>query len=408
MKHIKSKYYTALMLFASMAISCENDLAISQGSIGTEFFSPGDDVSRIYLAPGGSTNSSGAYMDLRSGSLYTSGQMTDYYHDVDLAYIYGSVSGNNLLTMDAQNVSFSDVGEEMEHAFPYKNKGELYRYTGATDADVQWFRSLSTAVDVQRGYDSLLNVLVNRGGAEAQPAKRLANLQRGNIVLFHGINRNIRSIIYIEDVAVAANGTMRILVKSDMGEQVYFQKPDLPIKSLMNRADTLVLQVGMPNADENYIDLLRRKVYKVEDLENDDVSQITLMHSYNGSRSLFFTMTSSFMGSEYRSDLWNWVNTLPARRNIHLYRLDNRDTYLPGRTFEDVRNNNVALKAYGESFESLNSWTTRFSGTSVEPGLVFRIRDVDNDMWGVMKVLSVDNSTGICRVALKYYYNEGL
>jgi len=350
-------------------------------------------------------------MDIRSVSLYITGQMADYYQDVDLAYTYAPASGNNLLTMDAKNISFTDVGEEVEYMFPYQNKGELYRYTGATDADVRWFQSLSTAADVQRGYDSLLNVLTNRGGAEAQPVKRLANLQRRDIVLFRGINRKIKSIIYIEDVATAANGTMNMLIKSDMGEQIYFQKPDLPLANLTLKADTLVLEVSTPRADENYIDLLGRKVYKDVDLENDDVSQISLLHTWNGSITVFYTLTSAWIAdSGYKPELWNWLQTLPNRRTIYLYRLDDKAAYVPGYTFEDVRNNNETLKQYGNDYiGNINSFASRIPGTTGQTaaaGMVYRIRDVGNDMWGLIKILSVDNATGTCRVALKYYHSE--
>src|SRR5690606_30673337 len=207
----------------------------------------------------------------------------------------------------------------------------------------EWFLSLSSTADVQRGYDSLLHVLEERGGTSAQPAQRVAHLRRGDIVLFHGFNRKVKSLIYIEHVATAANGTMDMLIKSDVGEQVYFQQPDLPLKNPASWADTLVLEVNAPLTDENYIDLLRRKVYKVEDLENDDVSQITLLHTFDGISSNFYTLASSHIGSTYRPELWNWISTLPGRNVMHLYRIDNHAKYLPGYTFEDVRNNNDAL-----------------------------------------------------------------
>src|SRR5690606_5044346 len=148
MKHIKIKYYAVFAFLALLTVSCEKELAISEGSIVTEFFKSGDDISRIYLKPGGSDNSTGGYMDLRSGIIYTFEQMEDHYHEVDLAYTYGSTSGNNLLAMDAKNVSFSKVGEEVEHVFPYKNKGELYLYSNASSEDVSWFQALSTTADV--------------------------------------------------------------------------------------------------------------------------------------------------------------------------------------------------------------------------------------------------------------------
>ncbi len=406
MKFIKIKYYAVLASLALLTVSCEKELAISEDSIVTEFFKSGDDISRIYLKPGGSGNSTGGYVDLRSGIIYRFEQMEEHYHEVDLAYAYSAVSGNNLFTMDAKNVSFSQVGEEVEHVFPYKNKGELYLYTNVTSEDVSWLQSLSTTADVRRGYDSLLNVLALRESSEVQPVKRLSNLRQGDIVLFHGISRKVKSIIYIENVATSANGTMNMLVKSDMGEQIYFQKPDLPLKNPALWADTLVLEVNAPNKDENYIDLFRRKVYKVEDLENDDVSQITLVHVYDGLSSNFYTMTSSFIGSIYRPELWNWINTLPGRNEMHLYRIDNHVNYLPGYTFENIRNNNEALKEYGDYIGG-TGWTSRFTGSStVAPGLVFRIRDKNDETKGVLKVLEVDNNTGTCKVALKYVHNE--
>ncbi len=405
MKHIKIKYYAVFAFLALLTVSCEKELAISEGSIVTEFFKSGDDISRIYLKPGGSDNSTGGYMDLRSGIIYTFEQMEDHYHEVDLAYTYGSTSGNNLLAMDAKNVSFSKVGEEVEHVFPYKNKGELYLYSNASSEDVSWFQALSTTADVQRGYDSLLNILTIREGNEVQPVKRLGNLKKGDIVLFHGINRKIKSLIYIENIATSANGTMNMLVKSDMGEQIYFQKPDLPLKNPALKADTLVLEVSAPNTDENYIDLFRRKVYKAEDLENDDVSQITLLHVFDGITSNFYTMTSSYIGSTYRPELWNWINTLPGRNAMHLYRIDNHAKYLPGYTFEDIRNNNEALQAYGDYIGG-TGWNSRYTGSSIVPGFVMRIRNATDETQGFLKVLEVDNNTGMCKVALKYAHDE--
>src|SRR5690606_34066536 len=269
----------------------------------------------------------------------------------------------------------------------------------------EWFLSLSSTADVQRGYDSLLHVLEERDGTSPQPAQRVAHLRRGDIVLFHGINRKVKSLIYIEHVATAANGTMGMLVKSDMTEQVYFQQPDLPLKNPASWADTLILEVKAPLTGENYMDLLRREVYKAEELENDDVSQITLLHVFDGVTSNFYTMTSSYIGSTYRPELWNWISTLPGRKEMHLYRIDNHIKYLPGYTFEDIRNNNEALRAYGDYIGG-TAWNSRYTGSSIAPGFVMRIRNAADETQGFLKVLEVDNNIGTCKVVLKYVHDE--
>lgn len=410
------KYYTALLLFSTLSVSCEKELATSQATIESEFFSSDGNISRMYLSPGAEDNSAGGYIDIATGTLYTSGNIADYYHEIDLAYMYNASTGNNLLAMDAQNISSTPLGEEIEHLFPYKNKGILHRFTGVTEADKNWFQSLSSSADIQRGYDSLLNVLTLRGGNEAQGKKRLANLQRGEMVLFQSVNRNIKSMIYIDALATSTTGQMSMIVKSDAGEQLHFQKPELPLNNLLLRADTLVLRSSAANTDENYIDLLRRKVYKYVDLENDDLSQITLVHTYGlhtGTATpitMFYNLTSSAHLPKYSAPLWDWMNGVPNRRNIRFYRSDNQVSYVPGYTFEDVRNNNHALKEYGEfMFSRVAPWTSRIPGSdniTATAGMVFLIEDRDLEMWGVMKVLSVDNANGMCTVAYKYYENE--
>ncbi|ERJ58640.1 hypothetical protein [Sphingobacterium paucimobilis] len=404
MKLLDYKYYIWGILLVCTIISCERNIAVSTDDIDTDFFKD-DAISRVFLKPGGRESSAGGYMDIRGGSLFDFSEMEKYYHDVDLAYTYGVETGNNLLTMDAKDVSFAEIGEEIEHAYPYKNKGELILFSEVTKEDKAWFDQLASVQDIRRGYDSVMGVLSSKYGAAVQPVKRLTNLKKGDIVLYNAINRKFKSIIYIEDVAGAANGSMVMSIKSDMTEQRYLQKPDIPLHKLSGWGDTLVFKVNTPLGDENYVDLLNRKVSKAEDLEGEDVSQITLLHVYDGISSGFYTMTSSYIGSSYRPELWNWINTLPNRNEMHWNRIDNHVKYLPGKTFEDLRNNNESLRSYG-AYIGDNSWTSRFTGSTLVPGFVMWIKDKSNQTMGFLKVLEVDNNIGTCKVVLKYVHKE--
>lgn len=408
----RNLFPSIFILFLLLFIACEKEKAISDETVDSEYLMVDGDIVKVHVSVGAELSNTGSFIDLASGAVYESQNIDQNYFNVDLAYIYGDKTGNNLVVPNAKGISFSQVGGLVEHGFPYKNEGELYILRDATTDDVDWFNSLNKSTQITQGFDSLKNVIETNMNPTEESTKRVTNIQRGDIILYHSLSRDFKSILLIESIGNSLSSRMTMQVKSDCTDEIYFEDPGLDFKNITSFADTLSLSINSPKTNENYIDFLNGVVYKDRDFVNDDLSDVYLIHTYDGDAQVFYTPTSPWIAnSGYRVDLEQWLSGLSNLRTIHLLQINNRNSYVEGMRFEDVKNYNAAIKSYGTSIWNTSDWASRAPGStgqSLTANMVVRVRDVDNDLWGIIKVLSVDNDKGNCTIAYKFYKNEEL
>lgn len=399
----------ALFLMAFAFSACQKERGISNETTGNQFLSSDGNIAKLYINAGAQQSNFGGFIDTYNGSIYLSKEVNNNFNNIDLYYRYTANGGNELYTTDATECAYNRDLELMNYAWPYHNSGTLYLLKTPTTAQIQQFKAINNNEQLNSFFQQVQNEL----GGIAQ--KRLINIAVNNIVLFKSTTKNTVSVLLVSSIAQSVQGRFAFDIKTDVSHKNTIPKQATTLLNNGKPADTLELSVSAANTDENFIDLLNRKVYKVANLPNASMASIGLVHVFNNTvnpnRHSFYTPTSSYAGANYVPAFWTWMNQQPNRKTIYLLRLDVNSTTTiqdrynaTGRSFDEVFHNNESLQEYHNYIAYQTSFSSHI--TTTEVGMVYRVYDTNTGNVGLMKILSLDLVNKKTKVAIKYSIPE--
>lgn len=398
-----------LMVFAFSA--CQKEEGISHETVNSQFLDASGNIAKMYISAGAQQSNFGGFINTYDGSLYLSNEVNDNFNNIDLYFRYTDKGGNELYTTDADGYAYNRDLELMNYAWPYHNSGELYLLKTSTNEQIQQFKSINNKEQLNSFYQAVQTQL----GGTATAQKRLIKIAANSIILFKSSTKNTTSVLLVSDVAQSVQGRFTFDIKTDASNRNIIPKQSTKFLNNGKSADTLELSVSAGRTDENFIDLLNRKVYKVDELPNSSMASINLVHVFNNTsnpnRHSFYTPTSSFSGSNYVPAFWTWMGQQPDRKTTYLLRLDVNSTTTiqdrynaPGRNFNDVFHNNESLQEYHNYIAYQTSFASHI--TTPEVGMVYRLYDTNTGNVGLMKIVELDLTNMKAKVALKYSIPE--
>lgn len=398
----------ALILLASSIVGCDKESAISKaGIVNNDNFKLEGNIAKNYVKPGAQNSNFGGYIDIVEGKVFTSDEVKANFEAVDLYYRYTENGHNELISTSFEgNVTLDRELELVHYAWPYNNRTEMYIVKSSDVDQLGDFEKINTIVEIKAFAESIKNF------GSTTRTKTLRRITKGDMILVVSASKSTTTIAKVLEVANATNGRLSLSTKSDISTKKFIAKQSNKFVSNGKPADTLTLSIGASKSDENFVDLLNRKVYKASNLPNGSVATVTAVHVSNGTRQSFFGPNSSFLGSNYDAQFYNWFNLFGNRKSVTFWSLDVnpgstdlKDAYQRvGLTFEQLPHNNESLKEYHNAIGLTSpNWS---HATTLVKDMILRVADNTGGYYGIVKILEIDNVNRTLKIALKFSVPE--
>lgn len=410
-KHINKLLFLFLILISFA--SCKKEQGISHQSIGNQFLDISGNIARVYISAGAQQSNFGGFINSYDGSLYLNSEVNNNFHNIDLYYRFSEKEGNELYTTDAKGFTYTRELELMGYSWPYHNRGELYILKNPSATQIKAFEAVKNNEELKKVYQDLLADINAQAGSVQTGQKRITQVAANSIVLFSSTTKNTKSVLLVNSIATSIQGRLSFSIKTDISNRNIISKQPTSFLNNGKPADILELSVEEGRTDENFIDLLNRKIYKATDLPNGSMENINLVHVFNNTsnpnRHSFYTPTSGFSGTNYVPAFWDWMGQQPNRKNTYLIRLDVNGTATiqdryNSKTFDDVAHNNESLVEYHNYIAYQTSFASHI--TTSEVGMVYRVYDTNTGAVGLIKLLELDLANKKAKIAVKYAIPE--
>jgi hypothetical protein len=414
---MKNKNIFKLLLLATATfcfISCKKQAAISEGNIIDNNVSLSGNISKLYINAGAQESNFGGFVDTYTGKLYLGREVNENFHNIDLYFRYTKSSGNELFSTNFNESVFlnSDL-EKMQYAWPYRNRGDFFILKNASEAQLKAFDSITNKTEIGIFYNEILGFIGNPA-----PVQRLTNLIVNDVILFRSSTKNTTSIIKVVGTANNINGRLALDVKTDISNRNIVPKATANLSNTTKPADIIELSFDVANGDENFIDLKNRKVYKEHQLPVNGLSDIAIIHTFNGAlaapRQSLFAPGSGFVDDNYSQSLYDWLQLQTNKRNVLLLSVSSVSPShadlgvlynLPGNNFDQLRHNNDDLKTAANTLKH-PSGSTWSHATTLAEGMVLKIEDRTSGDVGFVKIIELDNIAKTMKIAVKYMVEE--
>ncbi len=403
-----------IMVAATFLLSCDKEDAISKkGTIEDHLHITGN-ITKLYISPGAQESNFGGFVDTYSGKIYLSNEVNSNFHNIDLYFRYTKASGNELFSTNCnESVFLSPDLEQMQYAWPFRNRGDFYILKNANATQIKAFNDIKSKADISSFNASMMRELGN-----PLPVQRLANLAVDDLILFHSSTKNTISAIKVLGAASNTRERLALDIKTDVSNRNLVPKAPGAMLTSTKPADIIELTINVANGDENYIDLKNRRVYKEYELPLGSLANITLIHTFNGAianpRQSLFAPGSSFLGSNYSATLYSWLQLQGNKKDVIFLSVStvspshaDLGTFYsnPGNNFDQIKFNNQDLLTTADKFRhpSGSTWT---HVTTLAEGMVLRVEDRTLGDVGFVKILEMDNVAKTLKIAVKYTVPE--